>query len=293
MQLLRSYPPPTLTSLVFYSDLIRDLAHLASDPHIVEVGSEAGAVSVQLSVIAAQRGGTLTTVEPFPSELVRERARKGALLLVEGYSPQALEGIGPAGLFVLDGDHNYGTVMAELQAAFAQGDPIVVLHDVGWPCGDRDFYYDPSQLAPQDVLPHSFDRGLGTSAELEPPGMGLWRASPFAMAITSGGPRNGVRTACEDFLAARPELTWLTTPLVCGLGVMGRRDSPQWTEVETIMAPYVSNPTLEAMERHRVELMLAWSSREDDLSPGQRWARTLLARSRLRWLRRRLTGTAT
>ncbi|MDQ1747660.1 MAG: hypothetical protein QOD07_1923 [Frankiaceae bacterium] len=257
-------PPLMLHSLTFYADLIERLAALPACPDVVEIGSESGEMSVRLATAAARRGGSLYVVEPAPSELLRAFAAEHSnVVVVEGYSPEALAGLPPAGLYVVDGDHNYVTVRGEVEAIFAassQGGPrgaIAVMHDVGWPSGRRDQYYAPDRLPAEAVWPHSFTRGATLdSTELTREGRGFRGEGAFAFALHEGGPRNGVRTAIEDVLAADPSLAMLTTPMVFGLGVIGDKTHPQWSDIETLMAPYVGNPTLEAAERNRLDLLL-------------------------------------
>jgi len=254
-------PPLLLHSLTFYADLIEGLAALPSCPDVVEIGSESGEMSVRLATAAAQRGGNLYVIEPAPSDLLRAFAAEHRnVRVVEGYSPEALAGVPPAGLYVVDGDHNYVTVRGEVEAIFADAAPldtIAVMHDVGWPSGRRDQYYAPDRLPADAVWPHSFTRGaIPDSAELAAEGRGFRGEGAFAFAMHEGGPRNGVLTAIEDVVAERPSLGLLTTPLVFGLGVIGHRSHPQWREIEALMAPYVDNPTLATAERNRLDLLV-------------------------------------
>jgi hypothetical protein len=251
-------PRTFLWSVSFYADLLQQLAAIAPVPDIVEVGSESGETSVLLAEIAATRGGRLAVVEPFPSARLRElQSQRPDVAVVEGCSPDALPDAGPAGLYILDGDHNYATVSSELRAVFgANPGAIAVLHDIGWPAGRRDQYYDPARLAPGDVQPHRWDAGAYPDVPALVPGGGFRGEGAFAFATYEGGPRNGVRTAIEDFLVERPGHELLATPLIFGLGVVGATSEPMWARVREVMAPYVDNPTLEAMERNRLDLLL-------------------------------------
>jgi len=254
-------PPLLLHSLTFYAELIEQLAALPACADVVEIGSESGEMSVRLATAAARRGGMLWVVEPEPSELLRGFAADHPnVRIVEGYSPEALAGVPPAGLYVVDGDHNYVTVRGEVEAIFADGAPLdtlAVMHDVGWPSGRRDQYYAPDRLPADAVWPHSFTRGaVPGSTELASEGHGFRGEGAFAFAIHEGGPRNGVLTAIEDVLVGQPSLGLLTTPLVFGLGVIGHRTHPQWQDVEKLLAPYVDNPTLAAAEQNRLDLLM-------------------------------------
>jgi hypothetical protein len=253
--------PLLLYSLNFYAELIAAIAGVTPSPDIVEVGSEAGATSPVLADLAAVRGGRLFVIEPYPSELLRVlAATRDNVEVIEGLSPQALRSVPRGGLYVLDGDHNYGVVMGELEEIFGSPGPLeslAFMHDVGWPCGRRDTYYAPD-LLPEDVVhPHSFDRGaLLDEAELAPVGQGFRSEGQYALAVHEGGARNGVLTAVEDFLAPRPDLTLLTSPLVFGVGLLGSNESACWQAAAEAFRPYSENPTLARMERNRIQLYL-------------------------------------
>ena len=55
---------------------------------------------------------------------------------------------------MIDGDHNYYTVSEELrliaERAGNEQMPLLLFHDVSWPHGRRDDYFDPSQI-PEDM----------------------------------------------------------------------------------------------------------------------------------------------
>lgn len=273
-----------LHSLAVYADLIDQLAQVPDVPDVVEIGSESGAVSARLADVAAARGGRLWVVEPSPSARLRRlAAEQGHVRLVEGFSPAVLAGLPTAGLYVVDGDHNYVTVRGELKEVFGRADAagsLAVLHDVGWPSGRRDQYYAPERLHDEDVHPHSFTRGAVVGqAELAGEGQGFRGEGAFAFALHEGGPRNGVLTAVEDVLAEDPDLALLTTPLVFGVGVVGRRSWHRWKQVEDVMAPYTDNPVLAQVERNRLDLLLRVLELQD------RRPRARLARGRDRLLR--------
>ena len=76
--------------------------------------------------------------------------------------------------------------------------PVCFLHDVGWPYGRRDLYYAPERI-PEEFRQPWARRGIVPGRrELSDDG-GL--NAQFANAVEEGGPRNGVMTALEDFVA--------------------------------------------------------------------------------------------
>jgi hypothetical protein len=113
--------------------------------------------------------------------------------------------LAPVDLALIDGDHNWYTVSHELQlleAAAVRADlpgPVFVLHDVGWPYGRRDGYYAADGI-PDEFRQPSDRKGMarGEPGLLPTGGLNthMWNA------VSEGGPRNGVRTALEDFVAA-------------------------------------------------------------------------------------------
>src|SRR4051795_803497 len=210
-------------SLSEHRDLIFALFSAAAPARVVEIGSEAGGMTREMCRWASSGSErSFTAVEPFPVAEVRSLAASvEGFTLVEGRSPEALSSVPAADAYLIDGDHNYWTVTRELEAVFGPEGraPLVVLHDVGWPCARRDQYYSVEALPPEAVLPHSHTRGrMPGSSSLVDHGFG--GAGGFAGACEEGGPANGVLTAVEDFLAARPELAYAQVPAVFGLGIV-------------------------------------------------------------------------
>ncbi|BDG01709.1 class I SAM-dependent methyltransferase [Anaeromyxobacter oryzae] len=226
---------------------------------VVEIGAEAGLFTSGLAAYAERAGGALTCIDPAPTEALRAAvAAHPSAVLIEARSPAALRSVPAADAYVIDGDHNYATVRGELEAIDARtlraGRPtLVLLHDVGWPCGRRDFYYAPAALPPGAVHPHAFDRGVvpgdaGTVAG------GFRGEGAFAVALREGGPRNGVRTAIDDFLAGRDDLAFAAVPSVFGVGVLWPRAAPWAAELEVRLAPWRDHPVLARLEENRVAL---------------------------------------
>ena len=84
----------------------------------------------------------------------------------------------PADVVLLDGDHNWYTVDHELRQieqsarACALPLPVVACHDVGWPYGRRDLYYDPATVPEGYRQPYR--KGGLLPGVIEPqPGKGL------------------------------------------------------------------------------------------------------------------------
>jgi Methyltransferase domain len=244
-------------SLSEHRDLIFRCLEAVEPRRVVEIGSEAGGMTQELTRWASDRGAHVVTVEPFPVEEVREiDAREEHFSLVEGRSPEALERIEPADAYLIDGDHNYWTVLHELRAIYREGEaspPLAILHDVGWPCARRDQYYSVAALPPEAVRPYSYSKGrVPDGGELVEGGFG--GEGGFAVAVEDGGPRNGVLTAVEDFLVERPELRYAHVPAVFGLGVIYAREAGYADSLGEILRPWHENELLARLEQNRVRL---------------------------------------
>ncbi|MEJ7894466.1 MAG: class I SAM-dependent methyltransferase [Solirubrobacteraceae bacterium] len=253
-------PEYLLHSLASFEPLITDVLDAAGARRVAEVGGEGGAFTEQLTAWADRVDGDVHCIDPAPSvQLVRLAERATRLRLIRDYSPAALERLPALDAYILDGDHNYWTVDGELRALHARlTDPehpgVVILHDVAWPSARRDAYYAPERLPAEAVHPHSYTGGAQRGApELREDGFSP--AGRWAYARTEGGPRNGVLTAVEDFVADRPGLELHVVPAVFGLGVLLSSSAPWADSVRNLVAPY-QLPLIARMEDNRIDLYL-------------------------------------
>ncbi|MFI0410759.1 class I SAM-dependent methyltransferase [Actinomadura sp. 3N508] len=248
---------------------------------VVEVGVESG----QVSSVYADLGATVHCVEPAPDDELRAvLAADPRLNLVEGLSPAVLGDLPVADLYVLDGDHNYAVVRAELAWIMENApDAVVVLHDVLWPCGRRDFYYQPSPVAPEDRHPATKDGPTVWHDDVTP--AGLIGDGAYTVAQHAGGPRNGVLTAVEDALdGAGGDWRLVIVPAVFGFGVLMRDSAPGAEEIVEALRPLTSSTLLAAMEDNRIalytrvlQLQYEAEARTDDAT---RLAETITAQQR-------------
>ena len=135
-----------------------------------------------------------------------------------------LPGLGAVDVAFVDGDHNWYTVynecrlLAEASRAAGEPLPVMVFHDVGWPYGRRDLYYDPSTIPEEHRQPYERLGMRPGRAKLVRRG-GL--NPTLHNAVVEGGPRNGVMTAIEDFVAECAEsVRLLVLPVYWGLAVL-------------------------------------------------------------------------
>lgn len=191
--------------LPFFADVIAPLFELLRPQTIVEVGSESGKTTARLLAWARDHEAVVHAVDPKPGFDVEAWRRDHGERFVFHRLPSlvALGAIDAPDAVLLDGDHNWYTVHAELEviearaAEHAVAMPLVLLHDVGWPYGRRDLYYDPKTIPPEHRHPFA-QQGIDPTKKrlVERGGIN----GHLYNAIEEGGPRNGVLTAVEDYL---------------------------------------------------------------------------------------------
>lgn len=261
-------------SLSEFSDIILKAMELIAPRHVVEVGVEKGEFTIRLLEWLEPRGAHLTSIEPDPSFFAfsegQEYLRHAHTMLNER-SPQALKSVPRADIYLLDGDHNYWCVLQELREIEARRGgsyPVAILHDVGWPCARRDFYYVPELLPQESVHPHSFDMGVVQESDGLIKG-GFRSEGKFAWAFRAGGPRNGVLTAVEDFMKETPGYELFLIPVIFGLGFLVSSSHPALDSLRKLLSPYDRNPLLEIMEKNRLANYLRVIQLQDELNALQ------------------------
>jgi len=182
---------------------------------IVEVGVGSGRLTRRLLEAPGAAGAVIHAIDPEPTLDPDLRASEPERLRVhEERSLAVLGATGPVDLALLDGDPNWYSVHSELTLLTRAAEraersaPLIVAHNVHWPFGRRDGYYDPAVIPPASRRDHS-ELGL-VPGRREPAGTGL-RLVPW-VARRDFEPRSGVLTAVEDFLATSA-LDWTSVEL--------------------------------------------------------------------------------
>ena len=193
---------PAVAMHWFLKLLIYPLLEAIRPEVIVEVGVEVGTVTGPLLRWAQINGAVVHAIDPDPTlnvdRLQAEFAQQ--LCFHRRKSLEVLSDIAAVELALIDGDHNWYTVINELRALERRASedgrepPVMLLHDVGWPYGRRDLYYDPQSIPEAERQPHArkgikpgrMELGAGLNAHLE-------------NALLEGTPGNGVLTAVEGF----------------------------------------------------------------------------------------------
>jgi cephalosporin hydroxylase/glycosyltransferase involved in cell wall biosynthesis len=210
----------------FYDDVIAPILRASGAQRILEIGIRQGATTAQLLEQLAP-GAELHAIDPVPDfdAAALARAFPGRYLVHADTSHKVLPGLPPFDVALIDGDHNWFTVYHELRMLAETSRragvelPVCILHDVGWPYGRRDLYYEPSRI-PSEFRHEYAQRGLHPSRKGFVSGSGGLNASMYN-AVDEGGPRNGVMTAVDDFVHEYDEpLRTIVLPIYFGLAIL-------------------------------------------------------------------------
>jgi hypothetical protein len=256
-------PELLIHSMSEFSEIILGVLEAANAREIVEIGAEYGGMSAMLADHVAACGGHLVSVDPAPKqEFIQWVAERPDVKHVPLTSIAAFPELAHVDAWVIDGDHNWYTVYNELQHIDAickrDGKPLLaILHDVSWPTGRRDMYYAPDQIPAPFRHAHSYDGGATLGSAMLDPHTGFRGMGSFALALHEGGPRNGVLTAVEDFLAeqhaAGRQLGFAEIPAVFGLGVLFDLNAAWSGRVAELVVPYHDNKLLRKLEENRLQ----------------------------------------
>jgi cephalosporin hydroxylase/GT2 family glycosyltransferase len=258
-----------------WDDVIAPVIDAAGARRIVEIGALRGETTTRL----LKRLGSeceLHVIDPEPQfdPAGHERAFPGRYHFHLGTSLDVLPHLSPADVVLVDGDHNWYTAYNELRLLADTSRqagvqlPVLILHDVCWPYGRRDLYYAPERIPAEFRQPYR-RAGMrpGRSALVGSAGMNR----DMANAEHEGGPRNGVMTALDDFVAEHGEpLRVVVVPIFYGLAVVAES---RVIETKPRLAALLDR--LESDEGRRETIDLAERIRVDEAIFGQAWIRML------------------
>jgi hypothetical protein len=250
-------PGAWAASLVNNAEVVLGCLDAARPKTVLEVGAYVGSLTKLLLLWAEQSGSRIIAIDPAPQpELEALQREYEQLVLIRQGSLDALaEAEELPDAIILDGDHNYYTLSRELaliEQRSGIGDgaefPLLLLHDLGWPHGRRDDYFDPEQI------PAEHRQSVVPEGKLYPGVEGTHTGGlPYHWpAAREGGPGNGVLTAVEDFLGTRHHLELMVIPTFFGLGVMFPRQAAYASDLAGLLAAWDRHPLLARLERNRV-----------------------------------------
>lgn len=250
----------------FWDEFLLPVARDREAKVIYEIGSQFGGLTQRLLDYCIEEGAVAHVIDPAPAFDVEGWRKKygDAFVFHHQLSLQVLGRLPAPDLVLIDGDHNWYTVFNELRLLEEQADgddgslPMIALHDVGWPYGRRDMYYDPTTIPPEHRQKYE-QRGIRPDdAGLTDDGLN----GDLCNAVREGGEHNGVMTAVEDFLA-RSAARWTveTVPGFHGLGLLVptarlERESSVERAVARWQDPAALRAHIQALEADRIAQVL-------------------------------------
>jgi hypothetical protein len=269
-----------------WDPVIEPILRTAGAQRVVEIGALQGETTVKLLDLLGE-GAEVHVIDPLPQFDPSEHERRfpGRYHFHRGLSHDVLPTLPPVDAALIDGDHNWYTVYNELKMLAATAReagtplPLLFMHDVGWPYGRRDLYYAPERIPEEFRQPYAqkgLQRGvLGHTRMLERGGFN----PRMNNATRQGGPRNGVLTALDDFVAEYEETLRIDVlPLYFGLAIVadeGRlQPNPELAaSLERLRTPQFLSEMLELAERLRLKetqwgqvVFYHWQDRLDDMA---------------------------
>lgn len=211
----------------FWTNYIEPLIQVIQPRRLLEIGADRGWNTGRILAYCRATGAYADIVDPAPQPSLHD--------VLAAYGPDehryvplksvaAIPQLEPPDVALIDGDHNWVTVFTELNLLHGNAGqhgvamPIVISHDVGWPYARRDMYYSPADLDASQRHPYAYKGMLPGISELVEDGMN----GTLANATHEGGPRNGVLTGIEDFIASigAEHFTFRKLPFFNGLGIL-------------------------------------------------------------------------
>jgi cephalosporin hydroxylase len=208
---------------------IAPVLHAAQARRVVEIGAWRGETTERmLDDLGPEAELDVIDPEPAFDPAGHEDKFPGRYRFHRALSLDVIPTLGPVDAALIDGDHNWYTVYNELRL-LAEGArrhgtclPVLILHDVLWPYGRRDLYYAPEQIPAEFRQPWA-RAGMNLGVKRLHPYTGL--NPTMCNAEEEGGPRNGVMTGLEDFLAEHPRpVRKLVLPIYFGLAIVVEED---------------------------------------------------------------------
>lgn len=268
----------------YWHSVTRPLLKSLQPVSVVEIGVGEGKHTELLLPYAQQHSVTLHCIDPIRlNNADKWKKEYGEIVrLYERPSLEVLPTIDWYDVVLIDGDHNWYTVLEELRIIerFAKKSgqfPLILIHDVGWPYARRDAYADPTRIPTAFLQPYAAGGVSLSDDQLCPDGINALHHH----ARTSGGSRNGVRTAVEDFLKeTSQDLLFYSMEGLHGLGILVSRTHVQGNEMlAKHLGEIQSSPLIDAHVMSTEENRLQILAEKERLQHGNSHLLDILKRS--------------
>ena len=271
-------------SLANLAEIMFPCLDAAGARSVAEIGAFTGSLTRELLAWGASRDARITAIDPnAEGKLVELANEHSELELLYERSNEALRRIELPDAVIFDGDHNYYAVSQDLELIEERSPdgqiPLLIVHDVSWPHGRRDVYFEPEAIPTDDRQPMAHEVKIAPGN----PGLADGGLAYNWIAAREGGPRNGVLTAVEDFVSSHAGLRLAVVPAFFGFAILWAQAAPWGAAVAEIVAPYDRDPLVERLEANRVahlvervELVEALGKRDDRMARQEKLLRRML-----------------
>ena len=245
----------------FWNVLILPIIEKIHAEYIVEIGSHTGLNTINILEYCLNSNARMTAIDPFPKFDINEFKSKygDKFEIYTDISLNILPALKDYDVVMIDGDHNWYTVYNELKTIETRFKnkklPLIFLHDINWPYGRRDLYYNPEDI-PEEYRQPFKKLGMypGQSSLMKKGGLNPLN---YNNAIHENTPKNGILTAVEDFIAESDiDLSFNFIPAYHGLGILYPSNKELQLYIEKIIndADFLSD-----LEEERIKLKLSQS----------------------------------
>jgi uncharacterized coiled-coil protein SlyX len=231
-----------LVNMANFFPLIQGVLDAVAPKLVCEIGSDEGATTKKLYEYCRSIGARLHAVDPTISD--PKIVSDDTISYFPELSLSYLERGDLADIYFIDGDHNYYTVSSELNLLDKLnrgGKPVVIfLHDISWPWGSRDGYYNLNTIEEQ----HRHHATSEVALSIFTSNKGGLPMGQISVSEVIGGERNGVNGAVIDFLKeSSSDWQYFSIPSIYGLGVLfcGVEDGALKNELVALERSFAAN----------------------------------------------------
>ncbi|MBP2046662.1 glycosyltransferase [Methanobacterium aggregans] len=242
----------------FWNILMQPIIEKVNANYIVEIGSDTGINTRNILDYCVEHDAHMTAIDPVPKFDINEfKAEYGDRFeIYKELSLNRLPLLEDYDVILIDGDHNWYTVYNELKIIEKNFKdkkfPIIFLHDVGWPYGRRDLYYNPKNIPEKYRQPYERLGMYPGQTDLKKEGglnAGLYNS------IYENTPQNGVLTAVEDFLReSHKDFIFEYVDAFFGLGILAPKTPELVTTIKNLLN---SANLLHILEKEMVKVTIA------------------------------------
>ncbi|MGF7118938.1 glycoside hydrolase family 99-like domain-containing protein [Methanobacterium oryzae] len=239
-----------------WNNVILPIIEQINANYIVEIGSDTGINTQNILEYCKKYDAHMSAIDPFPKFDIDEyKAKYGDRFeIYKDLSLSRLPLLEDYDVILLDGDHNWYTVYNELkiiEKSFkGKKFPVVFLHDISWPYGRRDLYYNHENIP--DAYKQPIKKAgiyFGQTDLVKDRGLN----SQQYHSIYENNPKNGILTALEDFINESDlEFSFEHINAFHGLGILYPKNT-----IEDIVKNIIRTASIgDGLEEERVKLII-------------------------------------